>query len=120
MSEFFPIPPQEGSDDPEPTGWQDPRLDREEARSRWRVRAAQWRVLELARLIFGEETGMRLSRSGPGHPFRGLLHLEIPFRGLEEHRAREAIFLAWASRDPVVAGAPFIFVFDPIPASKAG
>lgn len=120
MSELFPGPAPDPSGEPEPTGWQDPRLDRAEARRRWRIRAAQWRALALARAIFGEGTGVRLSRSGPGHPFRGLLHLKVPFRGMEDHRRRESVFLACAARDPVVAASPFIFVFDPVPAEKVG
>lgn len=113
MSELFPTSHDHRVPEPERTSWQDPRLDREESRGRWGVRAAQWRALGLARAIFGPAVAVRLSRSGPGRAFRGLLHLEVPFRDLAEHRSRESVFLACAARDPVLAPVPFIFVFEP-------
>lgn len=118
MSELFPVAPADAAPEPEPTAWQDRRLDREEARSRWRVRAAQWRALELARALFGEETTARLALGDPARAFRGLLYLEVPFRDLDDHRFREAVFLACAGRDPVMAGTPFIFIFEPRPAGR--
>jgi hypothetical protein len=44
-------------------------------------------------------------------PFRGLLHLDVPFRDLAEHQARERCFLSAAAQDPVIARVPFVFVF---------
>jgi hypothetical protein len=48
---------------------------------------------------------------GAHGPFRGLLHLDVPFRGFAEHREREGRFLAAAGRDPLLTRIPFLFVF---------
>lgn len=113
MSELFPVPGNHPFSEPAVVTRQHLRLDREEARSRWRARAAEWRALELARALFGPEASVRLSLCGPGRPFRGLLHLEVPFRSLADHRIRESVFLACAGEDPVVARVPFVFIFEP-------
>lgn len=119
MSELIPaLPPRSGAD-PEHSSSLDPRLEREDVRHRWEVRAAQWRALDLARTIFGSDTRARLVGGAPGQAFRGLLRLEVPFRELDDHRWREGLFLAWAAEDPVLSRVPFVFVFDPRPVPAA-
>lgn len=89
----------------------DPALDRVQGRRRWEARTAQWRARALAEAVFGGEVEARLAGHGGGHAFRGLLHLDVPFAGLERHREGEARFLAAAARDPVLSGVPFVYVF---------
>ena len=96
----------------------DPTLAREEERGRWEARAAQWRARALAEAIFGGEVEASLAGHTTRGPFRGLLHLRVPFprvegpdAGLAEHRAREAAFLSAAARDPVLVQVPFLYVF---------
>jgi hypothetical protein len=60
---------------------------------------------------------VRLSGRVGYQSFRGLLSVTVPFRSLADHRAREHLFLSWASRDPILARVPLIFVFDPAPVS---
>jgi hypothetical protein len=106
-------------DDGEPwSSLVDPTLAREEERGRWEARAAQWRARALAEAVFGGEVEARLSGHTTRGPFRGLLHLRVPFPGggepgarLAEHRAREAAFLTAAARDPVLVQVPFLYVF---------
>jgi hypothetical protein len=88
----------------------DPLLERVDERERWEVRAAQWRARALAEVVFGGEVQARVTGRLRG-PFRGLLHLDVPFHGLAEHRARERVFLSAAASDPVIARVPFVFVF---------
>lgn len=66
MSPMFPVRPGNLGAEPEPTSIQAPRQEREQARMRWEVRAAQWRALEIARSIWGEEVTARLSGLGAG------------------------------------------------------
>jgi hypothetical protein len=100
-----------GGDDDEPAMlFVDPVLDQVQERVRWEVRAAQWRARALAEVVFGGEVEARVTGRLRG-PFRGLLHLDVPFQGLAEHRARERVFLAAAANDPVIARVPFVFVF---------
>ena len=88
----------------------DPTLARVQDRERWEARAAQWRAREIAEAVFGGEVRARLVGPTPGG-FRGLLHLDVPFEGLAEHREREARFVAAATIDPVLARVPLVFVF---------
>jgi hypothetical protein len=67
----------------------------------------------VAEAVFGGEVRARLSGHSGGSPFRGLLHLDVPFRDLETHRALEAVFIACASEDPVLEQVPLIFVLGP-------
>lgn len=95
----------------------DPLLERRLEKSPWQVRSAQWRAWALAEAVFGEGVRTHLTGRGGYHPFRGLLTLNVPFRTLQDHRHRESLFLAWASRDPVLASIPFVFIFQPEPAA---
>ena len=88
----------------------DPTLAQVQERDRWEARAAQWRARELAEAVFGGEVEARLDGPKRG-PFRGLLHLDVPFADLAEHRRRERAFLAAAVADPVLARMPLVFVF---------
>jgi hypothetical protein len=100
-----------GADDQKPwTIFVDPTLAAVQRRERWEARAAQWRARELAEAVFGGEVRARLVGPTPGG-FRGLLHLDVPFDGLAEHREREARFVAAATVDPVLARVPLVFVF---------
>ena len=99
------------ADDEKPsTIFVDPSIDRIDERERFEVRAAQWRARALAELVFGGEVEARVTGRGRG-PFRGLLHLDVPFGGLAEHRAREAVFMSAASRDPVLSRVELLSVF---------
>jgi hypothetical protein len=98
---------------PERTTYVDPTLEEQSAAWRWEARAAQWRARELAEIVFGGEVVARLSGRAGRAPFRGLLHLDVPFRDLDTHRALEAVFLSSASRDPVLGRIPLVFVLGP-------
>ena len=103
----------EGGDGLEPTSHLDPRLDRE-VRRRWEVRAAEWRAVFLAELVFDGPVVPRLA-GGSGMGFRALLELEVPFDDLEAHREAEARFLAAAGRDPLLGDFPMVVLFAPRP-----
>lgn len=109
-----PLIPHRPSPDPggaAPHGMLDPRMDRETHRARWAAQAARWRALELAHLAFGPEVEARLE-GAPGRPgLQGLLHLEVPFVDLADHRAREALFLHWVRADELLRAVPLLFVF---------
>lgn len=113
MNELFPSTGRRPEQDREWPEHVDPGLGLEAYRSRWETRAAQWRALELAESVFGGCVTTRLTGRTPRSTFRGLLHLQVPFAGLERHRALEALFLASAARDPVLARVPFVFVLSP-------
>jgi hypothetical protein len=114
MSGFLPLTPEGGaerSDRPDPR--LETRLTEEERRSRWEVRAAQWRAIELARAAFGGEIrGAMLGIRGTG-PMRGLLHMSVPFGDLEGHRRREARFLSLVHADPLLSKVPLVYVVGP-------
>ena len=103
----------EGGDGFEPTSHLDPRLDRE-VRRRWEVRAAEWRAVSLAELVFDGPVVPRLA-GGAGMGFRALLELEVPFDDLDAHRQAEARFLAAAGRDPLLGDFPMVVLFAPRP-----
>lgn len=84
-----------------------------EARSRWEVRAAQWRAVELAELIFGSVTGIGVSGFRSDGPIRGMMRMAVPFSELQAHQARQARFLAAADADPILSRVPFIYVIGP-------
>lgn len=116
MKEFF-HPPSGGlPEGPEPTAHLDPLLDRRLDRRPWEIRAAQWRAWALAEEVFGRGVEVRLSGRTGAMGFRGLLSVSVPFSDLEEHRRREALFLAWVWDDPILNRVPLVFVFEPIPA----
>ena len=91
----------------------DPTVEWVPERARWEARAAQWRARALAEAVFGSGVEARLSGIAAAGWWRGLLHLDVPFRALPEHREREARFLAAAARDAVLARVPLLFVFGP-------
>lgn len=91
---------------------------RDRALARWELRALQWRAAEIAEAVFGGPVGAR-ALGGAGQGLRGMLELEVPFDDLEGHRAAEARFLAWATRDELLAGAPLVVVFTPVPTPAA-
>ncbi len=94
--------------------WGEIREIRDSQRDRWEVRAGQWRALELAREVFGEETSAHLAPYPDRGPYRGLLRLGVPFVDLEGHRERERLFLALTGSDPVLARVSLVFVFEPV------
>lgn len=98
--------------------WVEIREERIPERQRWSIRAAHWRTLELARSVFGETASMRSGAYAPRGGFQGLVHLEVPFRSLDEHREAESTFVALVSNDELLAQVPLVFVFDPIPAGS--
>jgi hypothetical protein len=115
MSDFVPSSQPGLPTDPERTENVDPLIERRIDHRPWELRSAQWRAWDLAEAAFGR--GVSVSLAGqPGYPeFRGFLHLSVPFAGLEDHEARQALFLAWARRDEILSQVPLIFVFDPKP-----
>ena len=121
MSELFPRPLQGPEGGPEPTEHLDRSREVRESRVRWTLGAARWRARELAETVFGGEVSVQLPDAstavggGGRFPFRGLLHLEVPFEDLEAHRFREQVFLACAGADPVLSRVPFLYVFRPDP-----
>jgi hypothetical protein len=115
MSSLIPMRPGGGgdrSDRPAPHLLQGVRSEAERL-GRWEVRAAQWRALELARSVFGAEA--RGGMIGLRHhgPLRGLMLLDVPFDGIERHRALEARFLAMAASDPLLCRVPLVYVVGP-------
>lgn len=121
MNELVPRPPLLPGGDPERTEHLDPNREIRESRYRWTLQSARWRARELAETIFDGEVAVRLQSeslgagAAGGFPFRGLLHLDVPFHDLELHRVRERIFTACAGDDPVLSRVPFLFVFNPDP-----
>lgn len=96
-------------------GWHELRRETIPSRDRWERRAGQWRAVELARAVFGDEARGRLEGFPPRGGFRGLLELEVPFASLDEHRELEGIFLRLAGEDPVLERVPLVFAFVPVP-----
>lgn len=113
---LIPLPP-EGTGPQGP--WitvEDPRRRLDVERQRWERRSAQWRAMELAQAVFGEEeTLVELASYPSRNGFHGLLHVRVPFDDLESHRAREARFTELVDRDEILSRLPMVFVFDPIP-----
>jgi hypothetical protein len=94
-------------------GWEERRNERAEATARWQLRAFQMAALPLAQEVFGPQATVYLLPWGGRPPLAGGLTLQVPFRDLNDHRAREALFLALAARDPVLSGTPCVYVFQP-------
>ena len=110
---LFPLGRDHVAPEPESTIYVDPTLGVQSATWRWEARAAQWRACSLAESVFGGKVEARLSGRAGRPPFRGLLHLDVPFQDLETHRALEAVFLTCASRDPILRRIPLVFVLGP-------
>lgn len=113
MSAFLPTKGQGMPIDPDHPRLIERTLDREERRSRWAVRAAQWRARELAEAVFGAVGESSLLGMRVAGPARGVLVLSVPFGDLEHHRRREARFMAAAADDPVLGQVPLVYVFGP-------
>lgn len=103
--------------EPQGTVHLDPLLERRLERRPWEVRSAQWRAWALAEMAFGNGVTVTLVGQGGYDTFRGILNLSIPFRSMEDHRSREAVFLAWAHDDLVLSRVPLVFIFHPNPVS---
>ena len=90
-------------------------IQRSEAssRQRWSLRAAQWRVLELARAVFGPEARVELAAFPARGVFSGMLNLEVPFFDLASHEAGEALFLRWVQQDEILQTVPLVYTFQP-------
>ncbi|MDH3271496.1 MAG: hypothetical protein OEN56_09205 [Gemmatimonadota bacterium] len=112
MTAFLPRRPGSGVEQDHPRLHQKP-LSPAEQRARWEVRAAQWRARALAEAVFGRVGDMGLTGIRGKGPLRGLLRLDVPFEGLELHRARESRFLAAVESDPLLASVPLVYVFGP-------
>lgn len=95
--------------------WGEVEETRRSRRARWEVRAGQWRALELAREVFGDEASIELASYPDRGAFRGMVHVGVPFCDFDDHRERESRFEALATVDPVLERVPLIFVFDPDP-----
>jgi hypothetical protein len=103
-----------------PTDRDAPRLTQQpaapsERRARWEVRAAQWRARELAEAAFGEVSRSSLLGLRVDGGLRGLLHLEVPWSGPEQHGVREARFLEATQRDPILSNVRLVYVIGPTP-----
>ena len=112
MSGLVPIRPRAPLGEAPSTTLFDRRLEEDWAERRWSARAAQWRALALASAVFGEGVSARLADGLLDGPFRGLLHLDVPFDGIARHRELEARFTAAAGIDPVLARIPMVYVFS--------
>lgn len=113
MSAFMPVPASAVDPDADHPVLRQRPLSPAEARSRWEVRAAQWRAVALAELIFGSVTDVGVSGFRSDGPIRGLLRLAVPFAEIGAHRARQARFLAAAAADPILSRVPFVYVIGP-------
>lgn len=114
MSSLIPLRPEGGgerSDRPDAPLQQ--RLTEEERLGRIEVRAAQWKALELARTVFGQDVGIAMIGLRSGGPVRGLLRLDVPFESLERHRQREGVFLSLVGQDPLLTRVPLVYVVGP-------
>ena len=80
-----------------------------EESERWEARAAQWRARALVEAVFEGDVVARLAEQG----VRGLLHLDVPFHDLADHRARKRVFLVAVDRDPLMTRVPLVFVLGP-------
>ena len=112
MSVLFP-----GGYTPEPaedewTRTVDPRVDRD-VRHEWLRQTARWRAMDIARAVFGGECATRFGAFPSTGVFEGLLEIDVPFAGPDDHFQREAIFRACVRRDPVLGQMPLIFAFRP-------
>lgn len=118
MDELFSPRGRDLSGEPQGTVHLDPLLERLLERRPWEVRSAQWRAWQLAEMAFGKGVEATLTGRGGDDTFRGILNLSVPFRTMDDHRRREAAFLAWAHEDPILSRVPLVFIFhpDPVPA----
>ncbi|HUP53592.1 MAG TPA: hypothetical protein VM198_14010 [Longimicrobiales bacterium] len=113
MSALLPRVSTGGLPEPEYPRLQHRPLSDSERRARWEVRAAQWRARELAELAFGRVGESVLVGAMADGPLRGLLRLGVPFADLDQHREREACFMAAVAADPVLAHIRLVYVVGP-------
>ncbi len=115
MDELFGQPPGGTPAEPETTEHIDPLLAQRVERRPWELQSAKWRAQFFAEMAFGAPVEVSLA-GRPGYPeFRGLVYLSVPFRHLQDHTSRQALFLAWAGADPILGRVPLIYVFEPDP-----
>ena len=116
---LLPRLPAHGGDDPEPTALT---LDvhEEERRAYGVADGVRWRAGALAEAIFGHGVVPRLRYARGAAGFHALVELVVPFRDLEEHRDREALFAAEAGRDEILSRSPALFVLTPAPLPEGG
>ena len=113
MRGFLPLGARGGPPEPEHPSLQQRPLTEAEQRGRWEVRAAQWRARAIAELVFGPVAESSLVGAKASGALRGLLRLRVPLAGLQQHREREARFLAAVEADPVLAHVPLVYVIGP-------
>jgi hypothetical protein len=113
MDELFPKAAGPLPVEPEGTEHVDPLVERRLQVRPWELRSAQWRAWALAEEAFGSGVLVHLSGQGGYQGIRGLLTMTVPFQDLADHRGREQLFMAWASRDPILTRVPVLFVFQP-------
>ena len=114
MSSLIPLRPDGGGERSDrPDAPLQEHLSEEERLGRIEVRAAQWKALELARAVFGENVGMAMIGLRHRGPLRGLLRLDVPFDSLERHRERQDVFLSLVGQDPLLARVPLVYVVGP-------
>ena len=113
MSAFLPRASYGGAPEPEYPRLQQRPLSDSERRARWEVRAAQWRAREPAEAVFGRVGESTLLGAKAAGPLRGLLRLQVPFADLDQHREREARFIAAVAADPVLTHIRLVYVVGP-------
>ncbi|MEJ2203608.1 MAG: hypothetical protein P8170_05825 [Gemmatimonadota bacterium] len=114
MSSLIPLRPDGGDERSDrPDAPLQERLTEEERLGRIEVRAAQWKAVELARMVFGQEVGVAMVGLRHRGPLRGLLRLDVPFDSLERHREREGMFLSLVGRDPLLTRVPLVYILGP-------
>lgn len=125
MSALFPAPPGPASDSAAgeregPGGHVARPRGLEAHRLRWEVRGARFRAHALAEAVFGPDAHV-LPAGGEGGmpPFRGLVRVVVPFADIDVHRWRERIFVSCAARDPLLAGVPLVYLFEPLTTETA-
>lgn len=95
-------------------------LEQEVRRASLWAQAARWRAGALAEAIFGVGVVPRLRYARGAAGFQALVELEVPFHGLERHRAAEHRFVHEAGRDEVLSMIPTLFVFTAREADTPG
>lgn len=110
---FFPVRPAGGVEDGDFVEVTDRERTLQEEEQLAHVEAAGRRACEIAARVFGSVSASSLTGTGIRGPFSGLLRLDVPFRTLSEHRAREARFLEAVAEDALLAHVPLLFVVGP-------
>jgi len=95
----------------------DPRVDRD-VRHEWLRQTARWRTMAIAQAVFGGDCTTRFGSFPSTGVFEGLLEIEVPFAGPDDHFRREDVFRACVASDPVLGPLPLLFVFRPRPTRR--